>query len=152
MHKIYKSASELVGKTPLVELTNIEKEFNLKGRLLAKLEYLNPAGSVKDRVAVQMINDAEEAGVLKEGSVIIEPTSGNTGIGLAMVAASRNYRLIIVMPDTMSVERRKLISAYGATIKACSSCMLTDFTLDSSLCTLPSPWPVTYVDVLLQPI
>lgn len=114
MHKIYKSASELVGKTPLVELTNIEKEFNLKGRLLAKLEYLNPAGSVKDRVAVQMINDAEEAGVLKEGSVIIEPTSGNTGIGLAMVAASRNYRLIIVMPDTMSVERRKLISAYGA--------------------------------------
>ena len=114
MSKIYKSADELVGKTPLVELTNIEKELSLKGRLLAKLEYLNPAGSVKDRVAVQMINDAEEAGLLKEGSVIIEPTSGNTGIGLAMVAASRGYRLIIVMPDTMSVERRKLIAAYGA--------------------------------------
>lgn len=114
MSKIYKSADELVGKTPLVELTNIEKELSLKGRLLAKLEYLNPAGSVKDRVAVQMINDAEEAGLLKKGSVIIEPTSGNTGIGLAMVAASRGYRLIIVMPDTMSAERRKLIAAYGA--------------------------------------
>ncbi len=114
MSKIYKSVDSLVGKTPLVELTNIEKELNLKGRILAKLEYLNPAGSVKDRVAVQMINDAEEAGILKEGSVIIEPTSGNTGIGLAMVAASRRYRMIIVMPDTMSVERRKLIAAYGA--------------------------------------
>lgn len=114
MSKIYKSADELVGKTPLVELTNIEKELSLKGRLLAKLEYLNPAGSVKDRVAVQMINDAEEAGILKGGSVIIEPTSGNTGIGLAMVAASRGYKLIIVMPDAMSVERRKLIAAYGA--------------------------------------
>lgn len=114
MSKIYKSADFLVGKTPLVELTNIEKEFNLKCRLLAKLEYLNPAGSVKDRVAVQMIRDAEQAGILKEGSVIIEPTSGNTGIGLAMVAATKGYRLIIVMPDTMSVERRKLIAAYGA--------------------------------------
>lgn len=114
MSGIYRSAEELVGKTPLLELTNIEKEFNLKCRLLAKLEYFNPAGSVKDRVAVQMINDAEKSGVLKEGSVIIEPTSGNTGIGLAMVAASRGYRLIIVMPDTMSVERRKLIAAFGA--------------------------------------
>ncbi len=114
MSKIYKSAHELVGKTPLVELANIEKEFGLKGRLLAKLEYLNPAGSVKDRVAVQMIKDAEDAGILKRGSVIIEPTSGNTGIGLAMVAATKGYRLIIVMPDTMSVERRKLIAAYGA--------------------------------------
>ena len=114
MPKVYKSASELVGKTPLVELTNIEKEFHLKGRLLAKLEYLNPAGSVKDRVAVRMVDDAEKAGLLKEGSVIIEPTSGNTGIGLAMVAAAKGYRLIIVMPDTMSAERRKLIAAYGA--------------------------------------
>lgn len=114
MSKIYQSAYSLVGKTPLVELTNIEKELNLKGRLLAKLEYFNPAGSVKDRVAVRMIEDAEEVGILKKGSVIIEPTSGNTGIGLAMVAASKGYRLIIVMPDTMSVERRKLIAAYGA--------------------------------------
>lgn len=114
MAKIYNSAYELVGRTPLLRLSNIEKELNTKARLLAKLEYFNPAGSVKDRVAVKMIEDAEEKGILKSGSVIIEPTSGNTGIGLAMVAASKGYRLIIVMPDTMSVERRKLISAYGA--------------------------------------
>ena len=114
MSKIYKSADELVGKTPLLQLTNIEKELNLKAKLLAKLELFNPAGSVKDRVAVKMIEDAEEKGILRKGSVIIEPTSGNTGIGLAMVSASKGYRLIIVMPDTMSEERRKLIAAYGA--------------------------------------
>lgn len=114
MSKIFTSAYELVGRTPLLQLTNIEKELNLKAKLLAKLEFLNPAGSVKDRVAVKMIEDAERNGILKKGSVIIEPTSGNTGIGLAMVSASKGYRLIIVMPDTMSEERRKLISAYGA--------------------------------------
>ena len=111
---VYKSVSELIGKTPLLELCNLEKELGLKSRLLAKLEYFNPAGSVKDRVALKMIEDAEKQGILKEGSVIIEPTSGNTGIGLASVAASKGYKLIITMPETMSVERRKLIAAYGA--------------------------------------
>ena len=112
--KIYRNVSELIGKTPLLELCNLENELNLKAKLFAKLEYFNPAGSVKDRVALQMIEDAEEKGLLKEGSVIIEPTSGNTGIGLASVAASKGYRLIITMPETMSEERRKLIAAYGA--------------------------------------
>lgn len=112
--RIYKSASELIGKTPLLELTRIEKELNLNGRILAKLEFFNPAGSVKDRIAKAMIDDAEEKGLLKPGSVIIEPTSGNTGIGLASVAASRGYRIIIVMPETMSMERRLLMKAYGA--------------------------------------
>lgn len=113
---IYKSITELTGNTPLVELTNIEKEFGLKARLLAKVEFFNPAGSVKDRIAVKMIRDAEEAGILKKGAVIIEPTSGNTGIGLAAAAASLGYKMIITMPETMSVERRKLIAAYGAEI------------------------------------
>ena len=113
---IYKSITELTGNTPLVELTNIEKEFGLKARLLAKVEFFNPAGSVKDRIAVKMIRDAEKAGILKKGAVIIEPTSGNTGIGLAAVAASLGYKMIITMPETMSVERRKLIAAYGAEI------------------------------------
>lgn len=116
MPEIYKSADEIIGKTPLVEFCNIEKEFNLNAKIIAKLEYLNPAGSAKDRVAKEMINDAEEKGILKPDSVIIEPTSGNTGIGLASVAAARGYRVIIVMPDTMSVERRQIISAYGAEI------------------------------------
>ena len=111
---VYKSVSELIGRTPLLELTNIENELGLKSKILAKLEYFNPAGSVKDRVALQMIEDAEKQGILKKGSVIIEPTSGNTGIGLAAVAASKGYKLIITMPETMSVERRKLIAAYGA--------------------------------------
>ena len=114
MSKIYTSADQLIGKTPLLELTHIEKKYGLKAKLLAKLEYFNPAGSVKDRVARAMIDDAEAKGLLKEGSVIIEPTSGNTGIGLASVAAARGYRIIIVMPDTMSVERRQLMKAYGA--------------------------------------
>ena len=114
MSAIYTSADQLIGKTPLLELTHIEKKFALKAKVLAKLEYLNPAGSVKDRVAKAMIDDAEEKGLLKEGSVIIEPTSGNTGIGLASVAAARGYRIIIVMPDTMSVERRQLMKAFGA--------------------------------------
>ena len=114
MSKIYKSADELIGKTPLLELTNIEKSLNLKAKILAKLEYFNPAGSVKDRIAKAMIDDAEASGKLKPGSVIIEPTSGNTGIGLASVAAARGYRIIIVMPETMSVERRQLMKAYGA--------------------------------------
>ena len=114
MSNIYTSADQLIGKTPLLELTHIEKELNLKARILAKLEYFNPAGSVKDRIAKKMIDDAEAAGQLKPGSVIIEPTSGNTGIGLAAVAAARGYRIIIVMPDTMSVERRQLMKAYGA--------------------------------------
>ena len=111
---VYKSVSELIGKTPLLELCNIENELNLKSKIFAKLEYFNPAGSVKDRVGLKMIEDAEEKGILKKGSVIIEPTSGNTGIGLAAVAAAKGYRLIITMPETMSVERRKLIAAYGA--------------------------------------
>ena len=114
MAKIYRSVDELVGNTPLLELKHIEKEFGLKATLLAKLEYFNPAGSVKDRVARAMLDDAEARGVLKPGSVIIEPTSGNTGIGLASIAAARGYRVIIVMPETMSVERRKLMRAYGA--------------------------------------
>ena len=114
MSKIYKSADELIGGTPLMELTHIEKVLGLKAKILAKLEYFNPAGSVKDRIAKAMIDDAEERGLLKEGSVIIEPTSGNTGIGLASVAAARGYRIIIVMPETMSVERRQIMKAYGA--------------------------------------
>ena len=114
MSKIYTSADQLIGHTPLMELTRIEKNENLAAKILAKLEYFNPAGSVKDRIAKAMIDDAEAKGVLKPGSVIIEPTSGNTGIGLASVAAARGYRIIIVMPETMSVERRQLMKAYGA--------------------------------------
>ena len=114
MSNIYTSADQLIGRTPLMELSQIEKKLGLKARILAKLEYFNPAGSVKDRVAKAMIDDAEEKGLLKPGSVIIEPTSGNTGIGLASVAAARGYRIIIVMPDTMSVERRQLMKAFGA--------------------------------------
>ena len=114
MSKIYTSADQLIGKTPLLELTHIEKEQGLEAAILAKLEYFNPAGSVKDRIAKAMIDDAEASGKLKSGSVIIEPTSGNTGIGLASVAAARGYRIIIVMPETMSVERRQLMKAYGA--------------------------------------
>lgn len=126
MGKIYKSADELIGKTPLIELCNIEKKLGLKARLLAKLEYFNPAGSVKDRVALAMIEDAEARGILSEGAVIIEPTSGNTGIGLASVASARGYRAIIVMPETMSIERRMIISAYGAEL------VLTDGSLGMS--------------------
>ena len=114
MSRIYTSADQLIGKTPLLELTHLEKALGLKARVLAKLEYFNPAGSVKDRIAKSMIDDAEADGKLKPGSVIIEPTSGNTGIGLAAVAAARGYRIIIVMPETMSVERRQLMKAYGA--------------------------------------
>ncbi|WP_337362838.1 cysteine synthase A [Vescimonas sp.] len=114
MSRIYTSADQLIGHTPLLELTHLEKKYGLKARLLGKLEYLNPAGSVKDRIARAMIDDAEAKGLLKPGSVIIEPTSGNTGIGLASVAAARGYRVIIVMPETMSVERRQLMRAYGA--------------------------------------
>ncbi len=114
MARIFTSADQLVGGTPLVELTKIEKHFNLEAKIYAKLEYFNPAGSVKDRVAKKMIDDAEKAGKLKEGSVIIEPTSGNTGIGLASIASARGYRIIIVMPETMSVERRQIMKAYGA--------------------------------------
>lgn len=114
MSVIYTSAEQLIGKTPLLELTHIEKKHNLKAKIFAKLEYFNPAGSVKDRIAKAMIDDAEQKGLLKEGSVIIEPTSGNTGIGLASVAAARGYRIIIVMPETMSVERRQIMKAYGA--------------------------------------
>ncbi len=116
MSKIYSSADQLIGKTPLLELTHIEKEYGLKAKIVAKLEYFNPAGSVKDRIAKAMIDKAESEGKLKDGSVIIEPTSGNTGIGLASVAAARGYRIIITMPETMSVERRQLIKAYGAEI------------------------------------
>lgn len=114
MSKIYKSADELIGRTPLLELTHIEKEFDLQAKILAKLEYFNPAGSVKDRIAKAMIDDAEKSGKLNQNSTIIEPTSGNTGIGLASVAAARGYKIIIVMPETMSVERRQLMKAYGA--------------------------------------
>ncbi len=114
MSKIYTSADQLIGKTPLLELTNIEKELGLEAKILAKLEYFNPAGSVKDRIAKGMLDDAEASGKLKPDSVIIEPTSGNTGIGLASVAAARGYKIMIVMPDTMSVERRQLMKAYGA--------------------------------------
>ena len=116
MAKIYKGASELIGNTPLVEVTNIEKELGLKATILVKLEYFNPAGSVKDRIAKAMIEDAEAKGLLKEGSVIIEPTSGNTGIGLAAIAAAKGYRIILTMPETMSVERRNILKAYGAEI------------------------------------
>lgn len=114
MANIYTSADQLIGKTPLLELTHIEKEYTLKAKILAKLEYFNPAGSVKDRVAKKMIEEAEKSGKLTPGSVIIEPTSGNTGIGLAFAAAAKGYRIIIVMPETMSVERRKIVKAYGA--------------------------------------
>ena len=114
MSKIYKTADELIGKTPLLEFTHIEKAENLEAKLIAKLEYFNPAGSVKDRIAKAMIEDAEKKGLLKPGSIIIEPTSGNTGIGLAAVAAAKGYKIIIVMPETMSVERRQLMKAYGA--------------------------------------
>ncbi|MEG0076122.1 MAG: cysteine synthase A [Eubacterium sp.] len=114
MSKVYKSLVELIGKTPLLELSNYEKENHLETKILAKLEYFNPAGSVKDRIAKAMIEDAETKGLLKKGSVIIEPTSGNTGIGLASVAAARGYRIILTMPETMSIERRKLLKAYGA--------------------------------------
>ena len=116
MTKIYKGTLDLIGNTPLVEVTNIEKELDLKATLLVKLEYLNPAGSVKDRIAKAMIEDAEEKGLLKEGSVIIEPTSGNTGIGLAAIAAAKGYRIILTMPETMSVERRNILKAYGAEV------------------------------------
>ena len=116
MAKIAKSLTELIGKTPLLELSNYEKKHDLKAKIVAKLEYFNPGGSVKDRIALAMIDDAEQRGVLKKGSVIIEPTSGNTGIGLASVSAARGYRLIITMPETMSVERRILMKAYGAEI------------------------------------
>ena len=114
MSGIYQSITDLIGNTPILELTRIEKDYELQAKLLAKLEYFNPAGSVKDRIASAMIDDAEQKGLLRPGSVIIEPTSGNTGIGLAAVCAARNYRLVIVMPETMSVERRKLMRAYGA--------------------------------------
>ncbi|MBP5194166.1 MAG: cysteine synthase A [Clostridia bacterium] len=114
MSKIYTSADQLVGKTPLLELTHVEKALGLQAKIYAKLEYFNPAGSVKDRIAKAMIEDAEEKGLMKEGSVIIEPTSGNTGIGLAAIAAAKGYRIVIVMPETMSVERRQLMKAYGA--------------------------------------
>ncbi|MBE6645582.1 MAG: cysteine synthase A [Ruminococcaceae bacterium] len=126
MKKIYKSVDELIGKTPLLELLNIEARLNLKAKLIAKLEYFNPAGSVKDRVAKSMLDDAESRGILTEESVIIEPTSGNTGIGLASVAAARGYRVIIVMPETMSVERRMIMQAYGAEL------VLTDGALGMS--------------------
>lgn len=116
MGKIYKSALELIGNTPLVEVTNIEKALGLEARVLVKLEYFNPAGSVKDRIAKAMIEDAEAKGILKEGSVIIEPTSGNTGIGLASIAAVKDYRIILTMPETMSIERRNILKAYGAEI------------------------------------
>jgi len=114
--KVYKNITETIGKTPLVELNNIRKELNLKARIFAKLEYFNPAGSVKDRVALSMINDAEERGLITKGATIIEPTSGNTGIGLAMVGASKGYKVILTMPDTMSMERIKLIKGYGAEV------------------------------------
>lgn len=114
MGKIYKSAAELIGNTPLVEFTNIEKKYGLEARILAKLEYLNPAGSVKDRIALEMVEEAERSGRLKPGGTILEPTSGNTGIGLAAIAAAKGYKAVIVLPETMSVERRNMIKAYGA--------------------------------------
>ena len=114
MANIYKGTLGLIGNTPLVEVTNVEKELGLEATILAKLEYFNPAGSVKDRIAKAMIDDAEEKGLLKEGSVIIEPTSGNTGIGLASIAAAKGYRIILTMPETMSIERRNILKAYGA--------------------------------------
>ena len=114
MSNIYTSAEQLIGRTPLLELSHIEKEYKLKAKIIAKLEYLNPAGSVKERIAKGMIDEAENSGKVRTGSVIIEPTSGNTGIGLAAVAAARGYRIVIVMPETMSVERRQLMKAYGA--------------------------------------
>ena len=117
MAKIYKNAAELVGNTPLLEVGNLEKELGLEARILVKLEYFNPAGSAKDRIALSMIEDAEERGVLKPGAVIIEPTSGNTGIGLASLAAIKGYRVILTMPETMSVERRNILKAYG---KSCN--------------------------------
>ncbi len=126
MSKIYKSAAELIGKTPLLELTNIEKALNLEAKIFAKIEAFNPAGSVKDRVAIKMIEDYESQGLINENTVIIEPTSGNTGIGLASVCAAKGYKLIIVMPDSMSVERRKLIASYGAEL------VLTDGSLGMS--------------------
>lgn len=126
MANIYTSAEQLIGRTPLLKLRNTERELNLQAKLFAKLEYFNPAGSTKDRAALSMVDEAEKCGKLKKGSVIIEPTSGNTGIGLALVAAARGYRLIIVMPDSMSVERRKLIAAYGAEL------VLTDGALGMS--------------------
>lgn len=116
MARIYKSADELIGKTPLLELTHIEEKYNLKAKIFAKLEYFNPAGSVKDRIALGMIENAEKSGRLKKGSVIVEPTSGNTGIGIAAVGTAKGYKVVIVMPETMSVERRKLIAAYGAEV------------------------------------
>ena len=116
MSKVYKSVSELIGRTPIVELTNIESKHSVSAKVLAKLEYFNPAGSVKDRVAKAMIEDAEQKGILKKGATIIEPTSGNTGIGLASVATSKGYKTVLTMPETMSVERRNLLKAYGAEI------------------------------------
>ena len=116
MAGILKSVTELIGRTPLIELTNIEKKYSLDSRVVAKLEYFNPAGSVKDRVAREMIEDAERRGILKEGSTIIEPTSGNTGIGLAAVASAKGYKTVLTMPETMSIERRNLLKAYGAQI------------------------------------
>ena len=116
MGKIYKSVTELIGRTPIMRVSNLEREYDVEANILAKLEYFNPAGSIKDRAALYMIDDAKEKGLLKDGAVIIEPTSGNTGIGLASIAASRGYKVILTMPDTMSVERRKLLAAYGAQI------------------------------------
>lgn len=135
MSSIYKSADELIGNTPLLELSHIEKAENLDAKIIAKLEYFNPAGSVKDRIAKAMIDDAEKRGELKKGSTIIEPTSGNTGIGLAAVAAARGYRIIIVMPETMSVERRQLMRAYGAEL------VLTDGDLAPVACLSESAHP-----------
>ena len=116
MSKIYQNVTELIGNTPLLHVANIEKNLNLNATVLVKLEYLNPAGSIKDRIALSMINDAEKRGILKADSVIIEPTSGNTGIGLAAIAAAKGYKVILTMPETMSIERRKILSHYGAEI------------------------------------